>query len=228
MGWKPSDTPGREVSLREVGHLAIHDRRRSAAYAPSVMPNQGEAWSSARMPVFASVPSKLDDAQRESRRYVYDRLHRVFLDPRTVGGTDRGLYNPLHEVRTLARHCAGGIILGYQQTFARRAFQKTREGTIVVEASIGRYFAPTPWNQLETGILFGLGLPLLVLKQENITGGIFDEGASDVFVHKMPMPGAGWESKDPENLETPDECRVFESVLLKWQALVTSHYYGET
>ena len=44
------------------------------------------------------------------------------------------------------------------------------------------YVAPTPWNQLETGLLFGLGLPLLVLKQEGITGGIFDEGASDVLI----------------------------------------------
>jgi hypothetical protein len=184
--------------------------------------------SSARIPVFASVPSKLDGPQGASKRYIYGRLAEVGLEPRTVGASDRGIYNPLHEVRTLARHCAGGIILGYTQISARRAFAKTNdiEG-LVVQTVIKKYTAPTPWNQLETGILFGLGLPLFVLKQDKISGGVFDEGASDVLVHPMPMPGRSWDTSEPEDLKNPDACNGFDAALLRWQGLVRAQYYSD-
>ncbi|SOD99462.1 hypothetical protein [Blastococcus haudaquaticus] len=186
------------------------------------------AWGSARIPVFASVPSKLDEQQVASKRYIYGRLAEVGLEPRTVGASDRGMYNPLHEVRTLARHCAGGIILGYTQISAKRAYGKTNDlDGMVIETVIREYHAPTPWNQLETGILFGLGLPLFVLKQDRITGGVFDEGASDVLVHPMPMPGKSWDKARPDDLKNPDACIGFDAALLRWQGLVRSQYYRD-
>lgn len=192
------------------------------------MSDAGESDASALIPVFASVPSKLDERQDASKRFVYGVLAQVGLQPRTVGSTDRGLFNPLHEVRTLARHCAGGIVLGYHQISARMVLAKARERTTrrIVDVEIEEYFAPTPWNQLETGILFGLGLPLFVLRQNGITGGIFDEGASDVFVHEMPMPGRTWARRSGSDLRNPDVCRAFEEAVLRWQALVRCHYYG--
>ncbi len=190
-----------------------------------------DAASSAHIPVFASVPSKLNTRQDASKAYVYDQLRRFGLQPRTVGATDRGLRNPLHEVRTLARHCAGGIILGYRQIRAQSAFRiarrESRRGEAqIFEDEIVEYHAPTPWNQLETGIVFGLGLPLLVLKEPLITGGIFDEGAGDVIIYQMPMPGRAWRSGSPD-LHNPAVCAGFEDALLRWQAVVRRHYYDE-
>lgn len=188
-------------------------------------------WGDARIPVFASVPSKLNQEQRASRDHIYGALWEQGLEPRTVGSLEPGIYNPLHEVRTLARHCAGGVILGYGQVAAEvakgYATSKSAEGhLIVVETTIERYLAPTPWNQLETGVLFGLSLPLFVLKQERISGGIFDEGASDVLVHTMPMPGHAW-SSDSQGLQNPDAEQSFKRALMRWQALVRAHYYGD-
>jgi len=189
------------------------------------------AEGGAQIPVFASVPSKLDERQTASKRFIYGRLHALGLEPRTVGGSDSGMYNPLHEVRTLARHCAGGLILGYSQITADVAkgvtTQESPDGSlIVVETVIEQYRAPTPWNQLETGIIFGLGLPLFVLKQDGISGGIFDEGASDVLVHPMPMPAARWDAARARDLGNPRAQRGFEVALLRWQGLVRGHYYG--
>ncbi|MFL6389599.1 MAG: hypothetical protein ACJ71U_19135 [Terriglobales bacterium] len=75
---------------------------------------------------------------------------------------------------------------------------------------------PTAWNQLEAGILFALELPILVFKQTGISGGIFDNGVTDVFVHSMPQSKA-----------TAVQKKDLQSVILKWQADVRSHYYGE-
>lgn len=191
------------------------------------MRDSGDESCSAQIPVFASTPSKLDAKQHASRRYIYRELTKVGLHPRTVGGSDKGVYNPLHEVRTLARHCAGGIILGYEQITAEQVFKRVRNKSGRVSSQIALndpYVAPTPWNQLETGLLFGLGLPLLVLKQEGITGGIFDEGASDVLIQSMPMPGPHWTECD---LARSEACCDFEATLLRWQARVRQQYYGD-
>lgn len=191
------------------------------------------SWDGARIPVFASTPSKLDDAQRASQRFIFSRLRALGLEPRTVGSTDPGMYNPLHEVRTLARHCAGGIILGYSQITADRAqrfkVKTLADGSVAIEKDVIRsYRAPTPWNQLETGILFGLGMPLFVLKQDGIEGGIFDAGASDVLVHSMPMPSELWKASPDlqETILNPTAESGFEHALLRWQGLVRDFYYG--
>lgn len=213
---------------RTSGPASLNTRCSPGRYVRTV--STGPEVDSARIPVFSSVPSKLDERQAVSRRYIYSRLRALGLEPRTVGGSDRGMYNPLHEVRTLARHCAGGIILGYSQVTAKvatgLAARQEPDGTVTISSKpIRPYSAATPWNQLETGILFGLGLPLFVLKEERITGGIFDEGASDVLVHAMPMPSAGWTASCPDELHNPHAEQGFEAALLRWQGLVRSHYY---
>jgi hypothetical protein len=195
-----------------------------------VMPSSG-ARPGSRIPVFASVPTKLDTRQRVSKDYVDQVLQRHGLEPRTVGVSDRGFYNPLHEVRTLARHCAGGIILGYRQLSATRVSRRVwtdRDGRQQVSDKVFReYHAPTPWNHLETGILFGLDLPLFVLRERSIDGGIFDEGASDVFIHEMPMPAPDWTTGLSLEESNPGGCEAFEEAVLRWQALVRGHYYGD-
>lgn len=195
--------------------------------------SEAQSWNGARIPVFASTPSKLDDNQRASQSFIYGRLKALGLEPRTLGSTDPGVYNPLHEVRTLARHCAGGIILGYSQITADRAHRfnvKTLPDGSVAFANdvIRRYRAPTPWNQLETGILFGLGMPLFVLKQDGIEGGIFDAGSSDVLVHSMPMPAqtVAATSHADGAVFHPTAETSFEQALLRWQGLVRDFYYG--
>lgn len=84
---------------------------------------------------------------------------------------------------------------------------------------------PTPWNHLEAGILYGLGLPLLVFRETVkdvkgrnmnwVKGGIFDEGVSDVFVRDMP-------TEEETGVVHPELKHVF----LKWHARVAARYYG--
>jgi hypothetical protein len=73
---------------------------------------------------------------------------------------------------------------------------------------------PSPWNQLEAGILFSLGLPLLVFRESGIYGGVFDHGVSDVFIHSIPLPTLSGSAK-----------KSFSAVFLKWQAQIRGVYY---
>ena len=73
---------------------------------------------------------------------------------------------------------------------------------------------PTAWNHLEAGILFGLNLPLLIFKETGVSGGVFDNGVTDVFIHEL--------KKEVD----PVEQDALREVFLKWRARVSQHYYS--
>lgn len=169
-----------------------------------------------KIPVFVSSPTKLNSSQERTRKAIFATLDEYGLEPRALGQSDYPTRLPLREVLTIAKHCAGSMILGFEQQFApaieiRRGVPKTKGGGSAKDVSY-----PSPWNQLEAGILFALNLPQLVFREENISGGIFDHGVSDVFIHPMPTPNTRGQFESAVN-----------DVFLKWQADVRRHYYEE-
>lgn len=136
------------------------------------------------------------------------------LEPRALGRSDYPTELPLREVLLIARHCSGGIILGFEQCRADGAVLKP--GTPAEKQVSTRLAFPSPWNHLESGILFGLRLPILVFREEGITGGIFDNGVSDVFVHPIPAPDI-----------TGTEKGALKQVFQRWAGKVREHYYDD-
>lgn len=165
-----------------------------------------------RIPVFVSCPTRLSPDQEASRQFVLDQLEEYGLEDRALGRTDYPTELPLREVYVVAKHCSGGVILGFEQIRATAGLVKP--GTKEEEEISEVVSLPTPWNHLEAGVLYSLGLPLLVFKEPSVSGGIFDPGVTDVFVQRMPSP------KLPE-----DERVALVGVFLKWQAAVREHYY---
>ncbi len=167
-----------------------------------------------KIPVFVSCPTALNAKQNALRRRVLAQLDRLALEPRALGRSDYPTDYPLREVAVIAKHCSGGVILGFEQFYAPSGTWKrgAKEQTVTKKPVT----LPTSWNHLEAGILFGLKLPLLVFKEPGITGGVFDNGVTDAFVHMMPKPGL-----------SAVEREAFDAVFLKWQAKVRDHYYRD-
>jgi hypothetical protein len=163
-----------------------------------------------KIPVFVSCPTSLSKDQEANRGIVCDMLASLNLEPRALGRTDYPANFPLREVLVIARHCAGGVILGFNQFTATAGTWKPRTKDESPLAGTAKF--PTAWNHLETGILFSLGRPLLVFREDGISGGVFDPGVTDVFVHKMPNPKGN-----------KGELR---EVFLKWRDKVGSVYYA--
>lgn len=169
-----------------------------------------------KIPVFVSSPTKLNADQNKIRKLIFETLDEYGLTPRALGQSDYPTRLPLREIHTIARHCAGALILGFEQVFAprvekRRGLPEDKGGGEEEDVSF-----PTPWNQLEAGILYSLGLPQLVFRDPGISGGIFDNGVSDVFVHPMPVANKRGQFR-----------KSVRDVFLKWQAEVRRHYYDE-
>jgi len=164
-----------------------------------------------KIPIFVSCPTSLSDEQEQKRKVIIDILDEFQMEPRALGRGDYPKDFPLKEVYVIAKHCSGGIILGFEQMFVENATRKRRtksEKVISEPISI-----PTPWNHLEAGILFGLKLPMLIFKEDGVEGGVFDYGITDAFVHTMPpvMP----------KLEKIIELK---QIVLKWFTLVSQNY----
>jgi hypothetical protein len=162
------------------------------------------------IPVFVSCPTSLSPEQDSARKIIMHHLKRYRLEPRALGRSDYPTEFPLKEVLVIARHCAGGIILGFEQFRSLSGISKPGAPD---EKRLGNEVSfPTPWNDLEAGILFGLGLPLLIFKEDHVTGGVFDAGVTDVFVHPIP------ETRNDDGLN---------DVFLKWQSSVRQQYYNQ-
>jgi hypothetical protein len=166
-----------------------------------------------RIPVFVSCPTSLSPEQESRRKVIVRELDRLALEPRALGRSDYPTNLPLREVLVIARHCSGGVILGFEQ--ARMTAGVVKPGTPSERAVDEPISQPTPWNHLEAGILFGLGLPLLVFREEAVSGGVFDNGVTDAFVHPIPRVG----------LRRP-EREALDEVFLKWGSRVREHYYA--
>ncbi|WP_158808577.1 hypothetical protein [Beijerinckia sp. L45] len=163
-----------------------------------------------KIPVFVSCPTSLSKPQEAQRAIILAMLDTLNLEPRALGRSDYPAELPLREVLVIARHCAGGVILGFNQLTVTAGTWKPDTKAAKLVSGLTRL--PTAWNHLEAGILFSLGRPLLVFKEPDISGGIFDLGTADVFVHTMPSTRA-----------KKDDLR---EVFLKWRDKVGHIYYG--
>lgn len=164
-----------------------------------------------RIPVFMSAPTSLNPDQESVRNRIVKLLRSQGLEPRALGRQEYPTDYPLREVAVIAKHCSGGIILGFEQLLVRSGIAK--RGT-QAEQTVKNVRIPTPWNNLEAGILFGLGLPLLIFREEGLGGGVFDNGVTDIFVQNMPPATA-----------TRGDSDELRELILKWQSRVREHYY---
>jgi hypothetical protein len=167
-----------------------------------------------KIPVFVSSPTSLSLSQEAARTVIIGQLDDNDLEPRALGRSDYPTELPLREILLIARHCSGGVILGFEQFRADSGINKP--GTSAEKLVSTPTSFPTPWNHLESGILFGLRLPLLVFREDGITGGVFDNGVSDVFVHPIPPP-------DIEGTAKAALRQVFQ----RWAGKVREHYYND-
>jgi hypothetical protein len=134
--------------------------------------------------VFLSRPTSVDRHQQSLCRRMVVALEGQDLKPRTLGVTDYPSKAPLGEVLRLMETCDGAIILGLRQLRIQSGLEKENTDN---ETEVKGLLLPTAWNQIEAGMAVALGLPLLIIREEGVSSGVFDIGSSDQFVHQAEM-----------------------------------------
>jgi hypothetical protein len=167
-----------------------------------------------RIPVFVSCPSQLRPEQEASAQIILDHLEKNKLQWRALGRPDYPRRLPLAEVVGMIKHCSGGVVLGFEQYQAKEVtFRRGIKGHS--SRMKGPICFPTPWNHLESGILFSFNLPILVFHEPAIEGGVFDVGVVPDFTHKMPVPKMSTTAKDE-----------LDSLFQRWAGEVRQRYHA--
>jgi hypothetical protein len=141
-----------------------------------------------RLPVYVSCPNRMDPEQEASAHVIRGLLEQNGLEWTALGLTHYPVSSPLQEVLALIKQCYGGVILGLRRS---RAYSVTAAKAVEGSSTI-----TTPWHQIEAAALIARELPILIFKEPEVQGGIFDQGASDVFIHDLPPNDADAASVD--------------------------------
>jgi len=177
-----------------------------------------QATAGMRIPVFVSCPTDLNPDQDAVRNAILNILKDEMLEARALGRTDYPLTLPLAEVCVIAAHCAGGLILGFEQFRATagtfKFLAQDAEGKNVSRPVKKLAQFPTPWNHMEASIMFSLGKPLMIMREQGISGGVFDQGVASTFTHELPKDLTAFANKR-------DQIR---QVIKTWRSQVYATY----
>lgn len=133
---------------------------------------------------FVSRPSSRNDWQEAFLDHLDDLLKQRDLRPVVVGQTEYPNKAPIHAVQHRMEQCDGALILGLEQL---HVVEGRETPGAVEERTVENLHLPTPWNQIKAGMAFMHELPMLIIKEEGVEGGIFDVGNSDRYIHQATM-----------------------------------------
>lgn len=139
--------------------------------------------------IFVSRPNALDKNQKSTIQIIQELLETRGMCARTIGATDFPNVSPMKAVEQLMRQCSGAVILGFPQMIVQKGIAKPSTHQ---ETSIKNKLLPTPWNQIEASMAFMLGLPMLIIRNQGIDGGIFDVGTTGHFIHTFDLNNQDW------------------------------------
>jgi hypothetical protein len=141
--------------------------------------------------IFLSRPSALGPKCELAYEQFMRFLKKEQFKPRRLGKSDYSLKAPLHAVIDIMDECQGAIILGYAQVVIQHEIKR---GT-TVQASSGMVL-PTPWNQIEGALAYFRKIPVMVIAQEGVSGGIFDYGVTGDFILTLDLCAPKWHLDD--------------------------------
>ena len=135
--------------------------------------------------IFVSKPNSLNASQSKFSNDLEEIIKTRGLQISSLGSKQYSNKAPLLGVHELMNDCEGAVIMGFKQIEVQQCIEK--EGTDKESNNRKGFFLPTPWNHLEAGIAFALDLPLLIIREKGVEGGIFDVGVTDKFIHQIDL-----------------------------------------
>jgi len=158
--------------------------------------------------IFLSVGRTATVEQENFVSAVDSMLKEYHLHPRTVGRTDFTTEKPLKKILNVMKSCSGTIIIAFER-FHYESGLELRGGQ--EETSLGNVNLPTVWNQVEAGMAYALGHPLLAIAESHLHNeGLLEDGY-DWFIK--------WVDLTPASLRSTEFTATFE----KWVENVERH-----
>ncbi len=124
---------------------------------------------------------------------VEEMLKEYHLRPRTVGRTDFTTEKPLKKILSVMKNCSGTIVIAFER-FNYETGIEMRGG--LEETRLANVSLPTVWNQVEAGMAYALGHPLLAIAESHLrTEGLLEDGY-DWFISHVELTPASLQSAE--------------------------------
>jgi hypothetical protein len=139
-----------------------------------------------KLPVFVSCPNDLTPRQQASADVIRTLMQENSLESVSLERWEYPLDSPFDKSIERIAQCSGGLILGF-----------TRLHPPSDASDLGKQMATnsqqpalvSSWLQIEGSAMLARGLPMLVLREHGVSGGIFDPAASSsYYLLHMPEP----------------------------------------
>jgi uncharacterized protein YjbI with pentapeptide repeats len=135
-----------------------------------------------RKAIFFSMPGNMSKEDETTiaayRDYMMDKNFEVIYYNRDTYPR----FGQLSQIKSSIKQCAAMIAFGTKQTFIKEGVY--RPG-MIGERKINQGWLSTPWNEVEVGMAAMAGLPILLIKDDDIEDGIFDDIISEAFIYTL-------------------------------------------
>jgi uncharacterized protein YjbI with pentapeptide repeats len=164
--------------------VAKHLNEKGVYAGPKECPSLPSAADGERPRIFLSRPGWSDEINAKQIAAVCSRLEREGFEPVMLARSDYPVAGALAEAKRLIAGCAGAVILGFRDI--RVATGAWRPGTPEETELKEKSFA-TMWSQVEAGMAVMAGLPVLVIGDDDVDGGVFDAATSEHGLVRIRM-----------------------------------------
>lgn len=135
--------------------------------------------------VFISHPTPYNKYQENFLSLIELELKKHNLNPTNLGKNNWSFRSPLSPIKDIMNTCAAAIIIGLERHHSLIGYEK--EFSKDSKELIHKY-SSSPWIQIEAGMAYQAGLPILILKEKKVFGeGILDPQISDSFVFEFDL-----------------------------------------
>jgi len=131
-----------------------------------------------------SKPNALSAMQVSFCTELTKHLKNRGLQPRTLGETDFPNCTPIQAVKEVLSVCQGALILGFRQLHIMKGYEKP---DTIKQRKVENEYLPTQWNQIEAGMAYMQDVPLMIIREQGVRGGVFDVGITDRYVHQAEL-----------------------------------------
>lgn len=135
--------------------------------------------------VFISHPSPYNKYQEKFLSLIEAELKQHSLNPINLGKKNYNYRSPLKPIKDIMDMCAGAIIIGLERHHSYIGYEREFSAA---QKELTHKYTSSPWIQIEAGMAYQAGLPILILKEDKLhSEGILDPQISDSFVFEFEL-----------------------------------------
>lgn len=143
------------------------------------------------IPIFLSHPKPCNDNQTQFIATLRKLLEDRGIDAKTLGVNEYDMKVPLAGVRRIMLESNGVMVVAfgrYEIKSGRHHFYK--DGACASESIAGSWMT-SPWCQIEAGMGFQLGLPILILREKGVRDdGVLQHGVMGAYMPQFDLSGS--------------------------------------